>query len=70
MAFSVEPEWHRYSELSGRFENRYELELKLYVDKELIPGRLFVAGNLVYEPEAVLAKESDLKTGQFIRWER
>ena len=70
MAFSVEPEWHRYSELSGRFENSYEVELKLYVDKELIPGRLYVAGNLVYEPEAVLAKEFDSETGQFIRWER
>ena len=58
MAFSVEPEWHRYSGLTGRFENSYAAELKLYVDKELIPGRLFVAGNLVYEPEAVLAKNS------------
>ena len=36
MAFSVEPEWRRYSELSGRFENSYEVEFKLYVDKELI----------------------------------
>ena len=70
MAFSIEPEWHRYSELTGRFENSYEVELKLYVDKELIPGRLFVAGNLVYEPEAVLAKELDPDTGQFTRWER
>jgi hypothetical protein len=69
MAFSVEPEWHRYSELSGRFENSYELELKLYVDKELIPGRLYVAGNLVYEPEAVFAKEFNPETGQFITWE-
>jgi hypothetical protein len=70
MAFSVEPEWHRYSELTGRFENSYALELKLFVDKELIPGTLFVAGNLVYEPEAVLAKEFDPDTGQFTKWER
>ena len=70
MAFSVEPEWHRYSELTGRFENSYALELKLFVDKELIPGRLCVAGNLVYEPEAVLAKEFDPDTGQFTKWER
>jgi hypothetical protein len=70
MAFSAEPEWHRYSELTGRFENSYAVELKLYVDKELIPGRLFLAGNLVYEPEAVLAKELDPNTGQFTKWER
>src|SRR6516164_4723923 len=70
MAFSAEPEWHRYSELTGRFENSYAVELKLLVDKELIPGTLFVAGNLVYEPEAVLAKEFDPDTGQFTKWER
>ena len=70
MAFSVEPEWHRYSELTGRFENSYAVEVKLYADKELIPGRLFLAGNLVYEPEAVLAKEFDPDTGQFTKWER
>src|SRR5262249_15988543 len=70
MAFSVEPEWHRYSELTGRFENSYAVEFKLYADKELIPGRLFIAGNLVYEPEAVLAKEFDPDTGQFTKWER
>jgi len=70
MAFSVEPEWHRYSELAGRRENSYAAELKLYADKELIPGRLFLAGNLVYEPEAVLAKEFDPDTAQFTKWER
>src|SRR5262245_45301077 len=70
MAFSAEPEWHRYSELTGRFENSYAVEFKLYADKELIPGRLFIAGNLVYEPEAVLAKEFDPDTGQFTKWER
>jgi hypothetical protein len=70
MAFSVEPEWHRYSDLTGRFENSYAVELKLYADKELIPGRLFIAGNLAYEPEAVLAKQFDLDTGQFTKWER
>src|SRR4029079_4196202 len=58
-----------YSELSGRFENSFDLELKLYVDKELIPGRLYVAGNLVYEPEAVFDNELNPETGQFITWE-
>ena len=31
--------------------------VRKFVDKELIPGRLYVAGNLVYEPEAVFANE-------------
>ena len=70
MAFSLEPEWHRYSDLTGRFENSYSVELKLYADKELVPGRLFLAGNLVYEPEAVLAKQFDPDTAQFTKWER
>jgi hypothetical protein len=70
MAFSLEPEWHRYSDLTGRFENSYAVELKLYANKELVPGRLFLAGNLVYEPEAVLAKQFDPDTAQFTKWER
>src|SRR5262249_48465225 len=48
----------------------YEMAIKLYADKELIPGRLFIAGNLVHEPEAVLAKEFDPDTEQFTKWER
>jgi len=70
LAFSVEPEWHLYSELTGRRESSYAVELKLYADKELIPGKLFIAGNLAYEPEAVLAKKFDADTGQFTKWER
>jgi hypothetical protein len=70
LAFSIEPEWHRYSELTGRQESSYGVEFKMYADKELVPGKLFVAANLAYEPEAVLAKQFDPDTGQFTRWER
>jgi hypothetical protein len=70
LAFSIEPEWHLYSDVTGRRESSYGLEAKLYADKELIPEKLFLAGNVTYEPEVVLANEFDPDTGRFTKWER
>jgi hypothetical protein len=70
LAISAEPEWRRFSETSGRRENSYAVELKLYADKELVPGKLFIAGNLLYEPEVVRVNEFVEDTGHFRRWER
>jgi hypothetical protein len=70
LAISAEPEWRRFSGTSGRHENSYAVELKLYADKELIPGKLFIAGNVLYEPEVVRVNEFDEETGRFKRWER
>jgi hypothetical protein len=40
------------------------------VDKELVPNKVFVAGTLLYEPEAVRVKEVDPDTGAILRnWE-
>jgi len=69
-AISAEPELRLHSETSGGRENAYAVELKAYVDKELIPNRLFVAGNLLYEPEAVKVREVDPAIGQIVPlWE-
>jgi hypothetical protein len=70
LGISVEPEWSRVSSGSGRRENSYGLETKLYIDKELIPGTLFGALNLLYEPEVAHVKELNPETGIFRNWER
>jgi hypothetical protein len=57
LAFSVEPEWHRSSEISGDREDRYSLELKTYIDGEMLLQRLYWAVNLGYEPEIVRTNE-------------
>jgi hypothetical protein len=51
VTLSAEPTWRRTDETSGERVNNLELELKLLADLELIPNRLFLASNLLYEPE-------------------
>lgn len=68
-AISVEPEWRRSSGNSGSPENSYELELKAYVDRELVPGRLYWAANIGYEPEVVRAEELGPAGGAVVKWE-
>lgn len=70
LGVSIEPEWNRVSGGSGRRENSYALETRLYIDKELIPGRLFGAVNLLYEPEVARVNEIDAESGRFVRYER
>lgn len=63
LAASIESGYSRYSETSGQRENRYSLELKLYADAELIPGRLYIAGNVLFEPEVVYSNKLNGDTG-------
>jgi len=51
ITLSAEPEWRRIDETSGERVNNVELELKVNADLELVPQRLFLAANLLYEPE-------------------
>ncbi len=51
VTFSVEPEWHRIDETSGARVTNLGLEFKLNADLELIQNRLYLGGNLLYEPE-------------------
>jgi hypothetical protein len=48
---SAEPEFRRYDETGGDKVTNYELELKVNADLELIKNRLYLGGNLLYEPE-------------------
>ncbi|MFL5052412.1 MAG: hypothetical protein ACJ8D4_20070 [Xanthobacteraceae bacterium] len=69
LAISAEPEWRRHSETSGNREDAFGVELKLYADKELLPNQLFIAGNLLFEPEAVRVNEFDPDIGRTTKWE-
>ena len=51
VTLSVEPEWHGRDETSGVPVSNYGLETKLEADTEIIKNRLFLAFNLLYEPE-------------------
>lgn len=52
ITLSAEPEWHRIDETSGARVKNFGLELKLNADLELIKNRMYLAANLLYEPEA------------------
>ena len=51
VTLSLEPEFHGRDETDGTRIVNYELEAKLEADYELVKNRLFVASNLLYEPE-------------------
>ena len=52
VTLSAEPEWRRIDETNGNRVNNVELELKLNTDLEIVPQRLYLGTNLLYEPEA------------------
>jgi hypothetical protein len=51
VTLSVEPEWHSRDETSGVPVSNYGLETKLEADAEIVKNRLFLAFNVLYEPE-------------------
>jgi hypothetical protein len=51
VTLSLEPEFHSRDETGGAKVVNYSLEAKLEADTELIKNRLFLAFNLLYEPE-------------------
>jgi hypothetical protein len=63
LTVSAEPEWARVDDVDGTHTLAYRSEFRIVADTELIPNRLYVALNLIYEPE--VAKPAD--TGI---WER
>jgi hypothetical protein len=66
ITLSAEPEWHAFDETSGARVVNYGLETKVNADLELVTNRLYLGGNLLYEPETtrgdlgVWGKESTL----------
>ena len=51
LTLSVEPHWGFTDEMSGEPADQYGARVRVIADRELIPGRLFAAFNVSYEPE-------------------
>ena len=51
VTLAVEPEWHRIDETARTPVENYGLETRINADLELVPDRLFLGSNLLYEPE-------------------
>jgi hypothetical protein len=50
LTLSVEPHWGFADEVSGEPADQQRVEFRVLADRELIPGRLFAALNVGYEP--------------------
>jgi hypothetical protein len=55
VTLSIEPEFHSRDQTSGAKVVNYGLEAKFEADAELVKNRLFLAFNLLYEPETTRA---------------
>ena len=53
LTLSVEPEWSRIDDGDGSRVRKYAVETTLAADTELVPDRLFLGANVVYEPEVI-----------------
>jgi hypothetical protein len=58
LTLSVEPHRGFMDEMSGEGADQYGAEFRLLADRELIPGRLFAALNVSYEPEQARLRAS------------
>jgi hypothetical protein len=58
LTLSVEPHRGFMDEMSGEGADQYGAEIRLLADRELIPGRLFAALNVSYEPEEARLRAS------------
>jgi len=51
VTIAIEPEWRRTDETSGQHVQNFGLETRINADLEIVPKRLFIGFNLLYEPE-------------------
>jgi hypothetical protein len=58
LTLSVEPRRGFTDEMSGEGGDQYGAEFRLLADRELVPGRLFAALNVSYEPEQTRLRAS------------
>jgi hypothetical protein len=54
----AQPRWTRIDEASGERASQFSSEFTLALDKEILPGRLFGAINLIYAPEISRSHET------------
>lgn len=53
LALAIEPEWSRIDDGDGSRVRKYAVETTLMADTELVPDRLYLGANVVYEPEVI-----------------
>ena len=58
LTLSVAPHWGFADTMGGEGADRYGAEFRMLADRELIPGRLFAALNVSYEPEQTRLRAS------------
>jgi hypothetical protein len=58
LTISIAPRWGFVDEVSGAPAEQYGAEFLLIADRELVPGRLFGAINVSYEPEQTRLRAS------------
>ena len=51
LTLNAEPHWGLVDETSGQWVDRYGADFAIAVDRELVPDRVIVAINLLYQPE-------------------
>jgi hypothetical protein len=51
VALFAEAHWLRIDDISGERADRYGADLAVLVDRELVPGRIVAAFNLLYQPD-------------------
>jgi hypothetical protein len=59
LTLSVEPRRGFADEMGGERADQYGAEIRMLADRELIPGRLFAALNVSYEPEQTRLRGSE-----------
>ena len=51
VTIAIEPEWRRIDETAGQRVQNFGLETRINADLEVVPKRLFLGFNVLYEPE-------------------
>ena len=51
VTIGAEPHWGRTDEVSGAPVDQYGADIFLAIDRELVPGRLIAAANLLWQPD-------------------
>jgi hypothetical protein len=59
LTFVVEPEYAWVDDGDGSKVRKFAVETRLQADAELIPNRLYLGSNIIYEPEVVHPKNGD-----------
>ena len=58
VTLAIEPEWRRTDETTGETVTNFGLEMRINADLQVVPNRLYLGWNLLYEPETTRSTSS------------